>query len=155
MKFNLLKGRLGKHRLHPVLVHFPTGLYPFSLVMDIMGSVAGNADYFIAGRLSLFAAVGMSVPAIFYGLLDFLKIDSTNSVWKKAGLHGLLNFIWFLIFCTMLFYRVKHDPVGNLYLLIMASSTIGLFYSNYLGADLIISHRIGIEPDAEKKPERT
>ena len=61
---------------------------------------------------------------------------------------------WFLIFCTMLFYRVKHDPVGNLYLLIMALSTIGLFYSNYLGADLIISHRIGIEPDAEKKSER-
>ena len=102
---------------------------------------------FIAGKLSLYAAVGMSVPAIFYGLMDFLKIDSTSSVWKKAGLHGLLNFIWFLIFCTILFYRVKHDPVGNLYLLIMALSTIGLFYSNYLGADLIISHRIGIEPD--------
>ena len=155
MKFNLLNGRLGKHRLHPMLVHFPTGLYPFSLAMDIMGSVLGNADYFIAGRLSLIAAVVMSVPAIFYGLMDFLKIDSTSSVWKKAGLHGILNFTWFLIFCTISFYRVKHVPVGNLYLLIMASSTIGLFYSNYLGADLIISHRIGIEPDAEKKPERT
>ena len=81
-----------------MLVHFPTGLYPFSLVMDIMGSVLGNADYFIAGRLSLFAAVGMSVPAIFYGLLDFLKIDSTSSVWKKAGLHGILNFIMVLDF---------------------------------------------------------
>ena len=137
-----------------MLVHFPTGLCPFSLVMDIMGSVLGNADYFIAGKFSLYAAVAMSVPAIFYGLMDFLKIDSTSSVWKKAGLHGLLNFIWFLIFCTILFYRIKHDRVGNLYLLIMALSTIGLFYSNYLGADLIISHRIGIEPDAEKKSER-
>jgi uncharacterized membrane protein len=122
--------------------------------MDFMGSVLGNADYFIAGRLSLFVAVVMSVPAIFYGLMDFLKIDSASRVWKKAGLHGLLNFIWFLIFCTMLFYRVKHDPVGSLYLLVMAVSTIGLFYSNYLGADLIISHRIGIEPEAEKKSER-
>jgi uncharacterized membrane protein len=154
MKFSLLQGRLGKHRLHPVMVHFPTALYPFSLVMDITGSVAGNADYFIAGRLSLLGAVGMSVPAIFYGLLDFLKIDSTSSVWKKAGLHGLLNFIWFLIFCTMLFYRVKHDLVGNLYLIIMSLLTIGLFYSNYLGADLIISHRIGIDSYLEKKSER-
>ena len=29
VKFNLLEGRLGKHRLHPMLVHFPTAFVPF------------------------------------------------------------------------------------------------------------------------------
>jgi len=93
VSFNLLQGRLGKHRLHPMLVHFPTGLYPFSLVVDIIGFVTGDVEYFTAGRFSLFAAVGMSVPAILYGLLDFLKIDPDSSAWKKAGLHAILNVI--------------------------------------------------------------
>jgi uncharacterized membrane protein len=133
-----------------MVVHFPTALYPFSLVMDIIGSITGSNDYLVTGRLSLLAAVGMSLPAIFYGLLDFLKIDPNNHAWKKAGLHAILNVVWFMIYCTLLFYRLKHDLVGNVYLVIMAVSTIGLFYSNYLGADLIISHRIGIDPEGER-----
>lgn len=132
-----------------MLVHFPTALYPFSLVMDITGFIPGNNDYLVAGRFSLFAAVGMSLPAILYGLLDFLKIDTDSSAWKKAGLHAILNLVWFMIYCTLLFYRTKYDSVEILYLVILSASTIGLFYSNYLGADLIISHRIGIEHDME------
>jgi uncharacterized membrane protein len=119
--------------------------------MDIIGSITGNNDYLVAGRFALLGAVGTSVPAILYGLLDFLKIDAESNAWRKAGLHAILNVTWFMIYCTMLFYRLKHDSVGNLYLVIMAVSTIGLFYSNYLGADLIISHRIGIDPNAKKE----
>ncbi|HEX6890010.1 MAG TPA: DUF2231 domain-containing protein [Chryseolinea sp.] len=145
-----MKGRLGKHRLHPMLVHFPTALYPFSLVMDGIGFITADSDYLVAGRSSLFAAVGMSVPAILYGLLDLLKINTDGSAWKKACLHAILNVVWFMIFCTMFFYRLKQDLVGILYLAIMAMTTFGLFYSNYLGADLIISHRIGIEPHDSK-----
>ena len=145
---DLLQGRLGKHRVHPMLIHFPTGLYPFSLAMDIIGRVSGTSDYWLAGKFSLYAAVAMSVPAMFYGLMDFLKINSESSAWKKAGLHALLNLVWFMVYCTILFYRHKHVSVGNIYLVIMAVTTLGLFYSNYLGADLIISHRIGIESDA-------
>ena len=151
MKLDLLQGRVAKHRFHPMLVHFPTGLYPFSLATDIIGFVSLNDNFFNAGWYALFAAVGMSVPAILYGLLDFLKIETSSQAWKKAGIHALLNLLWFMIFCTLLFYRIKHLSVGVVYIAIMGLSTVGLFYSNYLGADLIISHRIGIDPDVEPK----
>ena len=151
MKFDLLQGRVGKHRFHPMLVHFPTGLYPFSLVTDIIGFVSQNDNFFDAGWYALFAAVGMSVPAMLYGLIDFLKIETSSQAWKKAGLHALLNLLWFIIFITLLFYRIKHLSVGVVYIAIMGLSTVGLFYSNYLGADLIISHRIGIDPDEDHK----
>jgi uncharacterized membrane protein len=131
-----------------MLVHFPTGMYPFSLAMDIMGFVTGDNDYLLAAKFSLFAAVGVSVPAILYGTLDFLKIDVNSVVWKKAGLHAILNLVWFMIYATILFYRLKHE-ITILYLVIMAVTTIGLFFSNYLGADLIISHRIGVDPRME------
>jgi uncharacterized membrane protein len=121
--------------------------------MDILASLTSNSDYLIVGRLSLFGAVGMSVPAMVYGLLDFLKIDPNNSAWRKAALHAILNGVWFMVYCTMLFYRIRHEAVGIPYLVTMALSTIGLFYSNCLGADLIISHRIGIDADAGKSSE--
>lgn len=142
---------MAKHRFHPMLVHFPTGLYPFSLVTDIIGFASLNDNFFNAGWYALFAAVGMSVPAMLYGLIDFLKIETSSQAWKKAGLHALLNLLWFIIFITLLFYRIKHLSVGVVYIAIMGLSTVGLFYSNYLGADLIISHRIGIDPDEDHK----
>lgn len=151
MKFDLLQGRVGKHRIHPMLVHFPTALFPFSLVTDIIGYVSLNEKFFSAGLYGLFAAVGMSVLAMLYGLIDFLKIETSSQAWKKAGLHALLNLVWFMIFCTLLFYRIKHLSVGVVYIIIMGLSTVGMFYSNFLGADLIISHRIGIDTDENHK----
>ena len=149
MRFDLFQGRLGKHRFHPMLVHFPTGLYPFSLVADISRTMTQNDSFYVAGLYALYGAVGMSVPAMLYGVIDFLKIETTNAAWKKAGLHALLNLLWLMIFCTLLFYRIKHLNVGTVYISVSALSTAGLFYSNYLGADLIISHRIGIDPHVD------
>ena len=134
-----------------MLVHFPTGLYPFSLVTDIIGLASLNDKFTNAGVYALFAAIGMSVPAMLYGLIDFLKIEPDSKAWKKAGLHALLNLLWFMIFCTLLFYRIKHLSVGVYYIVITGISIVGMFYSNYLGADLIISHRIGIDTDEEQK----
>jgi uncharacterized membrane protein len=135
-----------------MLVHFPIGLYPFTFVTDVIGTVTQNDGFFVAGLYALFGAAGMSIPAIVYGLIDFLKIEASTRAWKKAVLHALLNLLWFMIFCTLLFYRVKHPLIGPYYLVIMGISTAGLFYSNFLGADLIISHRIGIDTDSEHKP---
>lgn len=149
---NLLKGRLGNHRFHPMLVHFPSGLYPFSFVMDLLGVVTGNPDYAVAGMYSLVAAVGMSVVAVVYGSIDFLQINSNSKAWKPAGIHALLNVTWFILFSSLLFYRMKHMDVapGWIYLTIMGFSTMGLFFSNYLGADLIIRHRVGLDGNEKK-----
>jgi len=43
---------------------------------------------------------------------------------------------------------MKHP--GWIYLSIMGFSTLGLFFSNYLGADRIIRHGIGLKSKEEK-----
>jgi uncharacterized membrane protein len=145
VKINLLKGRLGKHRFHPMLVHFPTALYPFSLVMDILNLTTGNNMFGFASLYALEGAIGMSVLAAIFGALDFLQIDSQSKPWKKAGLHALLNVCWLMVFAVLLFYRIKHPEIGWGYISITAGATVGLFVSNYLGADLIIHDKIGID----------
>lgn len=152
MKFNPLTGRLGNHRFHTMLVHFPSGLYPFSFAMDLLASTTGNTAYATTGLYSLAAAVGMSVLAMVYGFIDFLQISAKSKAWKTGGIHALLNVTWFVVFSSLLFYRIKHgDTAGGwTYLSIMGISTAGVFFSNYLGADLIMTHRVGIESMPEK-----
>jgi len=120
--------------------------------MDLLCCITGNPEYALAGKYSLLGAVGMSVMAMIYGAIDFLQIDSKSKAWKTAGIHALLNVSWFIFFSSLLFYRMKHEDLacGWIYLTIMGFSTAGLFFSNYLGADLIITHRVGIDNRDEK-----
>lgn len=156
MKFDPIKGRLGKHRFHSMLVHFPTGLYPFSLIMDILAATTASPEYSLAGRYALIGAVATSALAIIYGAIDFLQISPQDNAWRKAGIHALLNTTWLIIFSSLLFYRMKHgnEIEGWTYLGIMSVSTAGLFFSNFLGADLIISHHVGITLDGIPKYEK-
>jgi len=146
MKINPLNGRLGKHRFHPVLVHFPSALYPFSFVMDLLLLFQEDVGFDLAGKYALTAAVIMSVIAMAYGTLDFLKIAVNDPAQKKAGVHALLNLCWFLTYTMLLLYRIKQvASAANIYYIsVMGCATVGLFFSNYLGADLIIRHHIGI-----------
>ncbi len=146
---NLLKGRLGRHRFHPMLIHFPSALYPFSVVMDSIFLSTGTAAFGMAGMYALTGAVGMSVIAIIYGAIDFIRIDSKSKAWNTAGIHALLNVGWFIVYATLLFSRMKHPEtaIGWIYLTIMWITTVGLFFSNYLGSNLIIKYRIGIDAE--------
>ena len=156
MKFDLIKGRLGTHRFHSMLVHFPSGLYPFSLVMDVLAIATASPDYSIAGKYALIGACATSALAIIYGAIDFLQIPSNDPAWRKAGIHALLNITWFIIFSSLLFYRLKHgDEITSwTYLGFMSVSTAGLFFSNFLGADLIISHHVGIASEGIIKRDK-
>ena len=145
MKIDLLKGRLGHHRFHLMLVHFPSALYPFSLVMDTLCLVTSDSVFGLTGLYALEGAIGMSVFAIIYGAIDFLQIDSNSKVWKVAGLHALLNVSWLMVYSTLLFYRLKHVEFGWIYTLITGLTTVGLVFSNYLGAELIVRYKVGID----------
>src|SRR6478752_2832939 len=107
VKFDVLKGRLGNHRFHPMLVHFPSALYPFGLVMDFLFWWTGNEVYAAGGMYALCGAVGMSTLALIYGTLDFLQLDPASKAWKIAGTHALLNTTWFIIYSILLFLTLK------------------------------------------------
>jgi uncharacterized membrane protein len=153
VKIDVLKGRLGKHRFHPMLVHFPSALYPFSLVMDFLFWLHGNEIFAAAGTYALCAAVGMSTLALIYGTIDFLQLDSKSKAWKVGGVHALLNVTWFIIYSVLLLYALKrgYTSVGLSYLIVMTVTTAGLIFSNFLGAELIIRYRIGVQSQDDKE----
>ena len=109
-----------------------------------MGIVLHDPGFNSAALYSLAGALAMSVLAMIYGAIDFLKIDSKHLAWKTAGLHALLNLTWFIVFSILLFYRLKHE-VGVAFVCISGLTVLGMFFSNYLGGQLVVKHKIGIE----------
>lgn len=112
--------------------------------MDALSLWLNDPAFGFASFYSLVGALGMSVIAMIYGAIDFLKIDSKHSAWKTAGLHALLNVSWFIVFSVLLFYRLKHD-VGVVYISVTGLVVVGILFSNYLGGELIVKHKIGID----------
>jgi uncharacterized membrane protein len=150
MGLRVLKGRLGKHRFHPMLVHFPSGLYPFGLVMDCIGFYTGDPVFYYAGWYAMVAALSTSLLAITYGAVDFLQLKD-RVVWNKAFYHAALNGLWFITFLVLAFLRYKYSigSITGIHLLVEGVCVVGLFYSNYLGADLVVRHRVGIDEDLQ------
>jgi uncharacterized membrane protein len=128
-----------------MLVHFPSGLYPFSFVMDCLGLWSLQATFHAAATYALEGALAMSVFAMIYGAIDFLQIDSKHGAWKTAGIHALLNVCWFMVFGALLFYRLKNPGIGGVYVSITGFAVAGMIISNYLGGELIIKYKIGID----------
>lgn len=149
MKIDLVRGRLGAHRFHPMLIHFPVALYPFSVVMYWLSR--DEPALSTAGLYAHAAAVAVSVVAIVYGLMDLIKIDSRSAAWRTGIVHAGLNACWFFTFIILLAYRIKHPDAGGgtAFLIIMAVATLGVFVSNYFGAEMIVRHRVGVSESSE------
>lgn len=146
MKVDFIRGRLGHHRFHPMLVHFPIALYPFGLVMYWLAGYLDNPALSDSGLYAHGAALAVSVLAVVYGLIDLLGIDSKSDAWKTGIKHAVLNASWFFTFLILFALAFKRPETVNstAFLVAMGVATIGVFVSNYFGAQLIIKHRVGI-----------
>jgi|SRR5690606_16518074 len=146
MKVDLLRGRLGHHRFHPMLVHFPVALYPFGLVMYWLAGHLDNPALSDSGLYAHGAGLAISALAIIYGLIDLLGIDSKSDAWKTGLVHAGLNACWFFTFLILfaLAYKRPETVNGAGFLVTMSAATIGVFVSNYFGAELIVRYRVGI-----------
>ena len=147
MKVDFIRGRLGHHRFHPMLVHFPIALYPFGLVMYWLAGRLENPALSDSGLYAHGAALGFSVLAVVYGLIDLLAIDSKSRAWKTALTHAALNACWFFVFLILFAFALKRPGTvdSTAFLVVMGGATVGVFVSNYFGAQLIIRHHVGIE----------
>jgi uncharacterized membrane protein len=141
------KGKLLGHPIHAMLVHFPSALFPTSLVFDVLALLFHNFSFAIVGLYTLMAGLIMGVLAAFFGAIEYLNLPSNHPAWNKASLHGLLNIIWLILFAIVLGLRLHHFPQIELprlsSLIIAIVSVTGLLISNYLGGELVYRHHVG------------
>ncbi len=147
------RGRIAGHPIHIMLVHFPSALIPFSLILETIGFFSISANYTNAATYALAGAVIFAIMAMIFGAIDFLKISSEDKAWKTASWHAGLNILWLFCWASMLGYKLKsyphHEPEGVVYLAILGILVTGMIVSNFLGGELVLKHGLGRSGELE------
>lgn len=142
---DILQGKPLGHPSHPMLVHFPTALFPTSLLFDLLSwgitepALVKAAFYNIA--VGLFGAL----LAILTGLVDYFGMVAGSRKYRVTTWHMLANLPLVLIFAISLGLRYLELDTTRTPFHILALSFIGLpllVVGNYLGSELV--YRMGM-----------
>jgi uncharacterized membrane protein/nitrite reductase/ring-hydroxylating ferredoxin subunit len=144
-----LQGRLIKHPLHPLLVHFPIGLFSLSLILDAASWLFPDRQALMAGALASMAlGVCLALVAAIPGFADYSDIHQRHPAKKTATYHMMLNLVVVTLYATNSVWRffsiaeLESTPLGPFVLALVAYGLLGL--SGYLGGQLVYDDGVGV-----------
>jgi len=143
----MFKSTIAGHPIHLMLIHFPISFLPLSALLDIFSIIYNNT---YLAELAFYSFILGTTSAIFaagFGAMELIKIKNDQAILRKALLHGGLNVLWLMIFSVIAGIQLKQFPeinILNLWLIILKVSIVtGLFYSNFLGGELVLRYGVG------------
>ncbi|GIV97875.1 MAG: hypothetical protein KatS3mg057_2532 [Herpetosiphonaceae bacterium] len=140
MHKHLPQGKSLSHPLRPVLVHFQTGLFLLSLLLDLINLIWLPSKALLRGSFYTMAfALGMAVAAVVTGLVDWLNTRDGGPARRAGIYHVLLNLAVVLIFAVNLSLRYGMLEQAELPLPLLILSLVGvvlLMVSDYLSATM-------------------
>jgi uncharacterized membrane protein/nitrite reductase/ring-hydroxylating ferredoxin subunit len=102
----LLQGRPLRHPLHPILIHFPIGLFVLSLVLDLLSVVLDGGGEYVQGSLYVMTAgVVTALLAAVAGLADLSSVRRDSRSWKVGLGHMILMIVGVSLFTLNLWLR--------------------------------------------------
>jgi uncharacterized membrane protein len=140
------RARILGHPIHPMLVVYPLGLLPVSLLFDILYLVRKNPQFSIVAYWTLLAGIIGALAAAIFGLIDFLAIPKGTRARSVGTRHGLLNVAAVVLFAVSFFLRMDRPESPEMTSVIL--SGIGVLIaaiSAWLGGEL--PYRLGVGVD--------
>lgn len=142
-----IRGRILRHPIHSMLVHFPAALIPTSVVFDIIAWFLKDKLFSSVAFYTLGIGLLGGVVAAIFGSIDYARLSPDHIAWKKASLHAFLNVTWLIVFGTIFGLKMTAYPsieiATPLELSISFICVLGLIFSNYLGGELVYHHKVG------------
>jgi uncharacterized membrane protein/nitrite reductase/ring-hydroxylating ferredoxin subunit len=145
---DFLEGKPLKHPIHPMLVHFPIGLFVLSFVFDVASFVFPFQPYLIRDSFyAMLLGVIMALVAAVPGFVDYTDIRSDRPGKRTATAHLILNLLVVALYGINLGVRSsmlddQRIPTGPFILSLIG---IGLLSaSGYLGGRLVYDQGIAV-----------
>jgi len=140
------KSTLAGHPAHPIVITFPVGLLPFSLVMDIAYLATRKKSFAQASFYSMVGGFLGGLISAATGAADYFSIPPNTAARKTANFHGLLNLGLLAIYgVNIAFRRQKEIPSGGAETLFSAAGNLALLISSWLGGSLIYEHGMRVQ----------
>src|SRR5438876_5120672 len=91
---DFLEGKPLRHPLHPMLVHFPIGLFFLSFLFDLASLVFPSQMYLVRDSFyAMLLGAIMALVAAVPGFVDYTDIRSDHPGKRTATAHLILNLI--------------------------------------------------------------
>jgi uncharacterized membrane protein/nitrite reductase/ring-hydroxylating ferredoxin subunit len=153
---DLLEGKPLRHPLHPMLVHFPIGLFIISLLLDLASLAFPSVPYlvrdaFYAMLVGVITALIAAVP----GFVDYTDIRSDHPAKRTATAHLILNLVVVVIYGIDLGVRSSALDELKTPLVPLILSLVGitlLSASGYLGGRLVYDEGISVGRHNRRTP---
>lgn len=147
----LTKGRLFGHPIHPMLVHFPTALFTAGFIFDASGILLNEPQLFSASLYVILLGLAGGLAAVIFGLIDYIRLSRQPQKFRLASWHASIQLVVLVLFGIIagLKFPLYPDlePPKILEMSIMGAAVIAMLVGNYLGGELVITHRVGIDED--------
>ena len=138
------------HPIHLMLIHFPSALFPMEFVCYFLNYFYTEEAFLYAAYYAMAGGVMGGWAAVLFGVVDLVKIPpEKKSAVQKAMFHASINMsvlTVYSVFAIILYKSYPKLPPAVVSLLI-AKSILLIFMigANYIGADLVLKDKIGIE----------
>jgi uncharacterized membrane protein len=141
------KATLAGHPLHPQLITLPLGMFPFSLVMDVMHQKTGERSYADAAYYSLLGGFIGGLAAGAAGAADYFTIPSSSKAKPTANLHAALNLGILGLTAVNLLLRKdgRKRRTGGWPLALSAVANAGALVSSWYGGHLVYEHGLRVK----------
>ncbi len=142
---------ISDHPIHPMLVVFPQGLWYFALACQVIAMFATDPTPWLT--VAFYCAGGGLIGAVLAAVPGFIDLFSMNDRRiKNIGItHMVLNLsgvvVWAIVWYLLAPER-RADNTGLALLLSIAVSIV-LFYSAWLGGDMVHRHRVAVREEYE------
>ena len=153
---DFLEGKSLQHPIHPMLVHFPIGLFLLSFLLDLASLASSSVPNLVRGSfyamlLGLITSLVAAVP----GLVDYTDIRSDHPGKRTATAHMILNFMVVVVYGINLGVRSSSllDPKISMGPFILSLVGVGLLSaSGYLGGRLVYDNGIAVGRHKRRTP---
>ena len=142
---DILQGKPLGHPSHPMFVHFPTALFPTSLLFDILSWVFLQPELVIAAFLNIVVGLVGALLAMVTGFVDYFGMVPGSRKRRVTTWHMLANLSLVSVFALSLALRVPDLDASRTAPHALALSLLGmplLLVGNFFGAELV--YRMGM-----------
>lgn len=137
-----------QHHLHPMLVHFPIGLYFLATIFFLFARVKKNKNAELLGVANLIAATLFCYGALYSGLIAEKTAGHSDQIHHLLELHeklgyGLAGLFTLLSLWAFVSLRRPGSQVipAFIMLLLLGAGTLG--FQGYLGAYMVYEGGVG------------
>ena len=141
--------KLFGHRIHPMLIPFPLGLLPTSVLFDVVYLLTDNGKWSEIAFWMIATGVLGGLAAIVFGAIDFSRVPDGTRAHSTGVVHALLSVSMVVLFAVSWLLRVgaSGEPGAIAIILSLLGASLAVV-TGWFGGELVERLGVGVADGA-------